>query len=111
MADQEAPATENETIASPDGQARHQLRIDDAQASHGYASICRVAGTAEEITVDFAQGIRPGGQSNVAVLKIDHRVTMSPWAAKRLALALGQAIQRFEQVYGELEIDPRKRAK
>jgi len=112
MADETQGQAEHETIAGPDGQTppRGQLRIDDSGITPQYASICRVAGTAEDITIDFAHGIRPGGQPNSALLKIEHRVTMSPWAAKRLALALGQAVQRYEQVYGELEIDPRKRA-
>jgi hypothetical protein len=34
---------------------------------------------------------------------------MSPWAAKRLHMALKQAIERYEEAYGPLEIDERKR--
>ena len=34
---------------------------------------------------------------------------MSPWAAKRLALNLLRVIQSYEENYGKLEIDPRKR--
>jgi len=86
-----------------------QLRVDESQVHTAYSSTTRLSGTAEEITIDFAQGIRPAG-NNQAVLKIDTRVILSPWAAKRLALALGQTVQRYEQAYGILEVDPRKRA-
>jgi hypothetical protein len=36
---------------------------------------------------------------------------LNPWAAKRLALALNQAMARYEQTYGLLELDERKRRK
>jgi hypothetical protein len=108
----EKQQAEQETIAGPaDQTAGTQLRIDDSDANVCYSSISRVAGTAEEILIDFAHGVRPTGDPGVAVLKVDSRVILSPWAAKRLALALGQAIHRYEQTYGELEIDHRKRAK
>lgn len=101
-------ASVGETVTTPEGQNQVRLGIDESSVETYYSSITRISGTAEEILVDFSQGIRPTGQ-NAAVLKVDARVTLSPWAAKRLALALGQTIQRYEQSYGVLEVDPRKR--
>ncbi|MEQ9454974.1 MAG: DUF3467 domain-containing protein [Phycisphaeraceae bacterium] len=100
----------NETVTAPDQQQGQQLqlRIDDADAPTYYASTARVAGTGEEITLDLSRGLQPGA-NNQATMKIDARVILSPWAAKRLAMALGQAVTRYEQTYGTLEIDPRKR--
>ncbi len=99
-----------ETVTAPAGQpARQQLRIDESVVQTFFSSTSRIWGTSEEIIVDFSQGIRPSGQPNVAMLKIDSRVVLTPWAAKRLALALGQTVQRYEQVYGSIEIDPRRR--
>ncbi len=100
----------DETVTSPGGEGRQtQLQLDESQVQTFYASTSRLWGSAEEIVVDFSQGVRPTNQQNVARLKIDSRVIMSPWAAKRLAIALGQTIQRYEQNYGPLEIDPRRR--
>lgn len=103
-------STETITAAS-DGQAQNQvqLQIDDTDTPVAYSTTARVWGSAEEINLDFAGPIRPTGQNNVARLKIDQRITLNPWAAKRLAIALGQAITRYEQTYGTLEIDERKR--
>lgn len=98
-----------ETVTSPQGEQQTQLRVDDSQAQTYYSSISRISGSAEEITLDFAQGVRPTDQSNVNVLRVNSRIILSPWAAKRLAMALGQTVQRYEQAYGTLEIDPRKR--
>ncbi len=110
MAKKEEQTNEtNETVTAPEQQQpQTQLRIDDAGAVTNYSSTSRIWGSAEEIIIDFSQGIRPAGP-NVAVLKIDSRVILSPYAAKRLALALGQTVQRYEQAYGTIEIDPRKR--
>ncbi|QDU72944.1 DUF3467 domain-containing protein [Mucisphaera calidilacus] len=100
---------QNETVAAPEqGQQQMQLRIDESDTPFYYASTARVSGTAEEIVVDISRGIQPSGQGQ-ATMKIDARVIMSPWSAKRLAMALGQAVTRYEQAYGTIEIDPRKR--
>ena len=94
----------------PEGQQqRTQLHVDDSNAHTFYSSTSRISGSAEEIIIDFSQGMRPGNRPNTAVLKIDGRAILSPWAAKRLALALNQTVQRYEQAYGALEIDPRRR--
>ena len=100
----------DETITTPEGQQQFQLQIDESKTEMFYSSTARVYGSAEEIILDFSQGIRPSGRENVSVMRIDARIVVSPWAAKRLALALGQAVQKYEQAYGTLEIDPRKRA-
>ena len=99
-----------ETIASAGEQQQQQLQlqIDDAAIPVTYSTTVRVWGSAEEINLDFAGPLRPSGP-NTAKLKIDQRVILNPWAAKRLALALGQAVQRYEQSYGNLELDARKR--
>ena len=89
-------------------QQQMQLQIDDSQTPVTYSTTVRVWGSAEEINLDFAGPIRPTGPSS-ARLKIDQRVVLNPWAAKRLALALNQAVVRYEQTYGNLELDARKR--
>ena len=111
MADPKPNASHDEshTAAPQDPAAQSQVRIDEAAMVTHYSATARLHATAEEIIVDFSQGIRPTNQTNVAVMKIDSRIIMSPWAAKRLALSLGQTIQRYEQTYGPIEIDPRKR--
>ncbi|MBI1368651.1 MAG: DUF3467 domain-containing protein [Planctomycetes bacterium] len=98
----------HETVTSPENQ-QVQIRVDDAGATTHYSSLAHVTSSAEEIIVSFSQGLRPSGQQNVGLMKIDERVIMSPWAAKRLALALSQTVQRYEQTYGAIEVDPRKR--
>jgi len=99
-----------ETISSASEQPQQQVRlhIDDSDTPLTYSTNVRVWSTPEEINLDFAGPPRSGG-NNTARLKIDQRIVLSPWAAKRLALSLAQAVQRYEQSYGTLELDPRKR--
>lgn len=104
MSDQDEP----QTVAADDA-SKTQMRIDETSMDSYYSATARIHATAEEIMIDFSQGLRPTGEANVAQMKIDARVVMSPWAVKRLALSLGQTIQRYEQTYGPIEIDPRKR--
>jgi len=103
----EAGSETIETIsAAGDAQRQQQvqIQIDDTGANITYSTMVRVWSSAEEFNLDFAGPIRPIN-ANTARLKVDQRVTLSPWAAKRLALALQQAVVRYEQTYGVLEID------
>lgn len=98
-----------ETIsAAASEQQQVNVQIDDGQAPVTYATIVRVSGSAEEFTLDFSGPLRPTGPKS-ARLKVDQRIVMNPWAAKRLCIALTQAVTRYEKGYGQLEIDPRKR--
>ena len=112
MNDQINPSNPSSEITSPTAQSsKVQIRIDDSQATTHYATVARVTSSAEELVIDFSEGMRPTEQANVSVMKIGARIILNPWAAKRLAISLGQTVHRYESVYGELEIDPRKRAK
>jgi hypothetical protein len=97
------------SAAADPQQQQMQLQIDDAQTPVTYSTTVRVWGSAEEINLDFAGPLRPTNQPKVARLKIDQRITLNPWAAKRLAIALSQAVSRYEQTYGPLELDERRR--
>lgn len=87
-----------------------QVQIRDDKAATVYSNVCRVGATPEEIFVDFMINVQHQ-ENNVAVMDVNTRVLMNFYAAKRLALALSQAVQRYEQAFGTLELDPRKRVK
>jgi hypothetical protein len=44
-------------------------------------------------------------------MEISTKIYMSAFAAKKLALTLSQAVQRYEQQFGPIELDPRRRIK
>jgi hypothetical protein len=83
----------------------------DASAHATYSNFCRVTGTPEEIIMDFALNPNAFGKIIDEPLKTDHRIVMGYQAAKRTALVLLETVRRFEERFGEIELDPRKRLK
>lgn len=97
------------------GQQQVRLRIDERDMRSSYANAFRTNGTAEEVMLDFGVNImNPTGpeQENSEILfKVNERVIMNYFSAKRLALTLGQLIRRHEEQFGELQLDVAKRQK
>ena len=76
-----------------------------------YANFFRVAGTFEELLLDFGfhTGLTVGTQTEPA--RVTHRMVMTFPTAKRLFGALQAALQRHEQTFGPIETDPQKRVR
>jgi hypothetical protein len=76
-----------------------------------YANFFRVAGTFEELLLDFGfhTGLTVGNQTEPA--RLTHRMVMTFPTAKRLLGALQAAVQRHEQTFGTVETDPQKRVR
>jgi hypothetical protein len=83
----------------------------DESAHAAYSNFCRITGTPEEIIMDFALNPNAFGKVVDESVKIDHRIVMGYQAAKRTALVLLETVRRFEERFGEIELDPRKRLK
>ena len=111
QAQAEAPAAEPE--AAPEAPAAPpqqpvQVQVDDAGVKCSYSNFCRVSGSPEELIVDFALNPQPMGVPNNPI-KIDERIVMNFYTAKRLLAALQMSIQRHEAVFGVLETNIQKR--
>ena len=83
----------------------------DESAHAAYSNFCRITGTPEEIIMDFALNPNAFGKVIDEPVEIDHRIVMGYQAAKRTALVLLETVRRFEERFGEVELDPRKRLK
>ena len=96
------------------GERQVRLRVDEREMSTTYANAFRTNGTADEVMLDFGLNVvTPTGQQDQPeiLFKVDRRVVMNYYSAKRLALAMGQVIRRHEEQFGELELDVAKRRK
>lgn len=93
--------------ANPGTQVNVQFKEEKLETV--YSNFARLAGTHEEICVDFGVNMQHGENPGTAVIDLNTRVVMSFYSAKRLALQLSHAVQRYEQVYGPLHLDPRQR--
>lgn len=99
------------------GQQQVRLRIDEREMDTTYANAFRTNGTAEEVMLDFGlnlMGASAGadGQSQPEILfRVNQRVVLNFFTAKRLAITLGQLVRRHEEQFGEVELDVAKRRK
>ena len=68
---------------------------------------------AEELVLDLGINlIRPTGkkeQPMELVFQANNRVIMNYYSAKRLALILSQVVRKYEEKYGEIELNAAKR--
>ena len=98
------------TEKGAEGEAQQQVKItlDDKDVTALYANFCRVTGTPEEVIVDFALNPNPFSQQDQNV-KVDNRLVLNHYTAKRLYAALQQTIMRHEQNFGVIELNVRRR--
>jgi hypothetical protein len=95
------------------GQKQIRVRIDERSLQTSYVSGFRPTMTAEEVMLDFGLNlIRPtGNKDNPAelVFQASNRLIMSYFSAKRLAIVLSQIVRRYEQQFGQIELNAAKR--
>ena len=89
------------------------MRIDERNLQTSYVSGFRPTMTTEEVILDFGLNlIRPTGNKDSPaelVFQANNRVIMSYFSAKRLAMVLGQIVRRYEQQFGDIELNAAKR--
>jgi len=105
------------------GKQQVRLRIDQRDVHTCYANAFRTNATAEEVIVDFGlnqivaaqqraeAAAAEGDPSGEIVFQINNRVILNYYSAKRLVLTLGQLIRRYEDQFGELQLNVAERQK
>jgi hypothetical protein len=112
MSDNNVPPIPPQVPPSTVGDAaaqQMQLQIREDKMVTVFSNIFRLSATQEDLFLDFAINMQHHDKPNTVIMDVNTRVAMSFYAAKRLALALSQAVQRYEQVYGPIQLDPRQR--
>ncbi len=95
------------------GQKQVRLFIDEKNMRSNYANAFRTNETAEEVILDLGLNIaRPSAEKKdqpEIVFQANERIIMNYYSVKRLAITLSQLVRRYEQQFGELELDVAKR--
>jgi len=81
-----------------------RVKWDDSDMRTTYANVCNVTGTREEVTLLFGTNQTGIDQKEVSV-RLNDRIIVSPFAAKRLALLMNQVVKEYEKRFGELSIE------
>lgn len=85
------------------------MELDATGAMPAYANYCRINSGPEEMILDFCLHPSPFA-ADVAKLKVQDRIVLSYYTAKRLHRALEMSLERYEATFGVLEPDVRRRA-
>jgi hypothetical protein len=113
MADEKNPAQATAAgqpgQAGQQGQQQIQIPVDVSHRETVYFNFPQVHLTNDEVFVDLASFpgiINPAAPEPIVQT---HRLIMNFVTAKRLAQLLGAAVQRHEQMFGVVELDPNRR--
>src|SRR5262245_47160621 len=82
---------------------QQQVRLDTTNLKSSYCNVCNATSTREEVVLNF--GVNQNwdlGQKDMDV-QLQHRIIMSPFAAKRLSELLNNLIKEHESRFGELK--------
>ncbi len=85
-----------------------QLRLDTTGMETVYANFFALAGSPDEFVIYFgANSPLPNVQQ--PMIRLSHRLMLLPANAKRLLLALQQAVKAHEDRFGPIELPPQQR--
>jgi len=97
------------------GDRKIRLRIDEQNMQTCYANAFRTNGTAEEVVLDLGLNqVSPAPEQEdqpEMIFRLNSRVVMNYYTAKRLAITLSRVIRRHEDQFGEIELDVARRRK
>jgi len=74
------------------------IELDEAMADGIYSNLAIINHSVSEFVVDFIN-VMPGTPK----AKVKSRIILTPQHAKRLAMALAENIQKFEDAHGEIK--------
>ncbi len=80
-----------------------RVRWNTQNLKSSYANFCNATSTREEVVLNF--GVNTTWERTPKELEIDlqHRLVLSPFAAKRLNEVLSRLVAEYETRYGELK--------
>lgn len=79
-----------------------QVKFDDSKMNSSYANVCNISFTREEVLLLFGMSDAwQSGQSEVNI-QLTQRIILSPFAAKRMHVLLGQILRNYEQKFSSL---------
>ena len=93
--DQAKPATANSDQA--------RVHWNTTQLKSSYCNVANATSTREEVVLNFGVNQNWDRMQKEFEIELQHRIILSPFAAKRLSDLLGKLIKEYETRYGELK--------
>lgn len=80
-----------------------RVRWNTAQLKSSYCNVANATSTREEVVLNFGVNQNWDRMQKEFDIELQHRIILSPFAAKRLSDLLGKLIGEYESRYGELK--------
>ena len=78
---------------------------DDTEMRTTYANVVNASSTREEVALFFGTNLTWNpGEKRAFKVKLDDRIVLSPYAAKRFLTLLGGVLDEYETRFGKLDI-------
>jgi Protein of unknown function (DUF3467) len=90
-----------ETAKVPTGPT---VRFDDTGIANAYANVCNVSSSREEVVLVFGMNNAWERDASEVRVKLNSRVILSPFAAKRLSMLLESVIKQYEARFGAMDV-------
>ncbi|SRR6266568_209881 len=98
-----AKPTEPKASQPATQQARPNVKWDTTNLRSSYSNFCNANSTREEVVLNF--GVNKTwerGAQDALDIELNHRIVLSPFAAKRLSDLMQQLMKEYETRYGAL---------
>ena len=82
--------------------AQQKLRFDTTGIKSSYCNVCNATSTREEVVLNFGLNKTWDVAGADLQVQLEHRIILSPFAAKRLQQMLTQLMTEHEARYGQL---------
>ena len=99
-----AEDTSSAAAAASAAAGQPQIRLNTGNLKSTYCNMCNANSTREEVVLNF--GVNQNwdrGQGGDLEVTLEHRIILSPFAAKRLTQMLSKLIDEYEGRHGELK--------
>ena len=98
-----------EDTQTSNGQAPAQpstptIKWDDSDITNSYANVCNVSSSQEEVVLVFGVNKAWERSPGDIQVKLNSRVILSPFAAKRLAMLLNNVVHQYEARFGAMDV-------
>lgn len=81
-----------------------KISWDDSKMQLNYANVCNVSSTREEFNLLFGTNKSWNTAKKDINIELTNRIVMNPPSAKRLAILLANAVQKYEAEVGPLDL-------
>jgi len=97
-------ATNDKSGSGPQAEGM-KIKWDDSHMRSGYANVCNVTSTREEVVLLFGMNQAWNRGQKEVTIQLTDRIIISPYAAKRLSTLLDNVVKEYEKRFGVLKVE------